>query len=68
MELRDFLSEHQISKNKEDLKVYGKDWNPHYEPKPSFVVFVENSEQVEKLISYAKEKNTALVPQGDEPV
>ncbi len=64
MKLRDFLSEQQISKEPEILAIYGRDWNSHYKAHPSCVIFVETTEQVQKLVHYAREKKTSLVPSG----
>ncbi len=53
-----------IRTDKESLLHYGRDWVKHYDPKPSAIVFPTATEQVQKLVHYARENKIALVPSG----
>ena len=64
MKLQDFLSQDQILEDKAFLETYGKDWNPHYKPSPSKIIFVKTTEQVQKLVEYAQQHKVGLVPSG----
>lgn len=47
-----------------DLQKYGKDWSMNFAANPSAIVFPENEEQVVKLVQWANQTKTALVPSG----
>lgn len=47
-----------------DLQKYGKDWSMNFAANPSAIVFPENEEHVVKLVQWANQTKTALVPSG----
>lgn len=59
-----FLAAGQITQKKEDLLAYGKDWSMYFAAAPLAIVFPENSEQVVKLVHWARQNKMALVPSG----
>lgn len=63
-ELRSIFADHAVSDLPSDLKNYGKDWTKHFEPKPSAVVFPKQTDEVVKLVQWARKTKTALVPSG----
>ncbi len=54
----------QIIKDKKNLNFYGRDWIRHFESNPSIVVFPKSTEQVVKLVQWARKSKQALVPSG----
>ena len=62
--LNEIFQQEQISAKPEDLKVYGTDWSKYSQSKASFVVWPKNTEQVQKLVCWARENKKALVPSG----
>jgi len=54
----------QFTQKKEDLLAFGKDWSIAYPANPSAVVFPESTEQVVKLVQWARKNKIALVPSG----
>lgn len=59
--LKSFVS---TSIDNSDLQKYGKDWSMNFQANPSAIVFPENEEQVVKLVQWANETLTPLVPSG----
>ena len=45
-------------------ETYGQDWTRFYEPKPSAVVFPEDTGQVSRIVELANQVGLALVPSG----
>jgi glycolate oxidase subunit GlcD len=62
--LFNFLSNHQVKQDPENLKTYGKDWTTYFDPKPLAIVMPETTEQVQKLVLWARKNKVALVPSG----
>ncbi len=62
--LEELLSPDQFTIKPDDLNNYGQDWTKHYEPKPSAVVFPRSTEDVQKIILWARENKVGLVPSG----
>lgn len=62
--LREFFPENDVRTDRESLLHYGRDWVKHFDPKPSAVVFPTSTEQVQKLVRYARQHKVALVPSG----
>ena len=50
--------------DQDDLQKYGKDWSMNFPADPAAILFPENEEQVEKIVSWANETKTCLVPSG----
>ena len=50
--------------NTEDLLKYGKDWSMNFPANPSAVVFPEKEDQIVKIVNWANETGTPLVPSG----
>jgi len=59
-----FLREDQIRTDRESLQIYGRDWTTLFKPDPSAILFPETTEEVQKIILYAREHKLALVPSG----
>ncbi len=62
--LREFLSPGQVLDDQPSLKEYGKDWTKHLDPKPSAVVFPKSTDEVKKLVLWARKNKIGLVPSG----
>lgn len=62
--LNDFLAPHQISQDPQDLETYSRDWAKHLSPQAQAVIFPENTEQVRRLVLWARQYQVALVPSG----
>lgn len=63
-ELKAFLTDDQIRTDEDSLKYYGKDWTKHIDVKASAVVFPKTTEEVQKIVQWARASKTALVPSG----
>lgn len=63
-ELSQIFSSHQIKSDSESLKYYGRDWTTYFDINPSCIVFPETTEQVQKLVLWAKKSKVGLVPSG----
>lgn len=64
MTLPDFLPAQNILTDAESLKVYGRDWTTYYDIKASAILFPENTEQVAKIVHWARFNKISLVPSG----
>lgn len=64
LETLNFLSKDQIKTDKDSLETYGKDWTKHIVAKPLAIVFPKTTEEVQKLVLWARKSKTALVPSG----
>jgi FAD/FMN-containing dehydrogenase len=62
--LSKILPDKAVVSDSEECRVYGKDWSPAFEAKPTCVVFPENTEEVQKIVRCAREHNFALTPSG----
>lgn len=58
------LAPHQIKTDSESLSYYGKDWTTYFDIKASAVLFPESTEDVVKIVSWARQNKTALIPSG----
>jgi FAD/FMN-containing dehydrogenase len=63
-DLLSFLSEGQITQKKEDLLAYGKDWSMYFPAAPLAIVFPEKTDDVVKLVQWARKNKIPLVPSG----
>ena len=59
--LREFVA---ASSNVEDLLKYGRDWSMNFSANPVAVVFPEREDQVVRIVKWANETQTPLVPSG----
>lgn len=63
-ELTPPLKSHQIKTDSESLKYYGKDWTTYFDIKASQVLFPESTEDVVKIVQWARKNKIALIPSG----
>jgi FAD/FMN-containing dehydrogenase len=63
-ELRGILTDEQIKTDAESLKFYGRDWTRYVEPDPSAILFPKSTEDVQKIVLWARKTHTSLVPSG----
>ncbi len=59
-----FLDKDKIKTDPEILKIYGKDWTNYFDIKASAVLFPINTEQVLKIVQWARKNKISLVPSG----
>ena len=64
LELESFLNKNQIKVDEESLKYWGKDWTTYFDIKASAIVFPHSTEEVVKLVQWARKNKIALVPSG----
>lgn len=64
LELESFLNKNQIKIDEESLKYWGKDWTTYFDVKASAIVFPHTTEQVQKLVQWARKNKIALIPSG----
>lgn len=58
------LKADQIKTDTDSLKYYGKDWTTYFDIKASAIVFPESTEDVVKIVNWARAHKIALVPSG----
>lgn len=63
-QLSHLLPHDQVRVDAEALQIYGKDWTKHIEPQPTAVVFPKSTEEVQKLVRWARSQRIGLVPSG----
>lgn len=63
-ELKSLFDPTQILDDSSSLKEYGRDWTKYLEPKPSAVFFPRTTEDVVKIVRWARTHKVALVPSG----
>lgn len=63
-ELTQILRPEQIKTDPESLAYYGRDWTTYYDVKASAIAFPESTEDVVKLVKWARQTKTPLVPSG----
>lgn len=63
-ELQKQLRDDQIKTDTESLKYYGRDWTTYYDIRALAIAFPETTEDVVKLVRWARASKTALVPSG----
>lgn len=64
LELESFLTKNQIKIDEESLKYWGKDWTTYFDVKASAIVFPHTTEQVQKLVQWARKNKISLIPSG----
>ena len=64
MSLASILRADQIKTDAESLKYFGKDWTTYYDVNATAIVFPESTDDVVKLVKWARGSKTALVPSG----
>lgn len=60
----DFLAKDQIKTDEESLKYWGKDWTTYFDIKASAILFPRATEDVVKIVKWARKNKIALVPSG----
>lgn len=63
-ELISFLAPDQISTDPTTKQIYGKDWTKHFTPNPSLILFPRTTDEVAKIVKWARKSGFALVPSG----
>lgn len=63
-ELNQFLKPHQIKTDEESRKTFGRDWTTYFDIKASTILFPETTEQVQKIVLWARKNKIALIPSG----
>ncbi len=64
LELESFLTKNQIKIDEESLKYWGKDWTTYFDVNASAIVFPHTTEQVQKLVQWARKNKISLIPSG----
>ncbi|MEZ0391093.1 MAG: FAD-binding oxidoreductase [Pseudobdellovibrionaceae bacterium] len=59
-----FLKPDQIKTDLESLKYYGKDWTTYFDIQASAILFPLTTEEVQKIVLWARKNKIALVPSG----
>lgn len=59
-----FLTDNQIKTDPESLKYYGRDWTTYFDISASAILFPQSTEQVQKIVLWARKHQIALVPSG----
>ncbi len=62
--LKNILSDDQITSQADQLKTYGRDWLKCYPSRPSLILFPHSHRQVEDIVRWAIQFKQALVPSG----
>lgn len=62
--LNTILSPNDWTQDPEKLDTYGRDWTKHYTPAPLAIVFPRSTEDVQKIVLWARENKVAIVPSG----
>lgn len=63
-ELKTLFPTDRIKNDLESLKYYGKDWTTYYDIQATAIVFPTSTEEVQKLVHWARKNKIALVPSG----
>jgi glycolate oxidase subunit GlcD len=63
-DLVSLLPADQIKTDPESLKYYGKDWTTYFDIKASAILFPRTTEEVAKIVHWARGNKIALVPSG----
>lgn len=64
VDLEKILHKDQIKTDEESLKYWGKDWTTYFDVKASAIVFPKTTEDVVKLVKWARTNKIGLVPSG----
>ena len=62
--LPDFLPAGHIKSDPESLAHYGKDWTSYFNIKASHILFPRNTDDVVKIVKWARQNKVALIPSG----
>lgn len=62
--LQSIFSPDRVLTDSASLQHYGRDWTKHYEIKPSAIVFPLSTDEVVKLVKFARSLKVGLVPSG----
>jgi FAD/FMN-containing dehydrogenase len=62
--LSEILEPTRIMTDESNLREYGRDWTRYLEPRPSAIAFPKSTEEVVKLVEWARQKKVGLVPSG----
>jgi glycolate oxidase subunit GlcD len=63
-DLANLLPSDQIKTDPESLKYYGKDWTTYFDINASAILFPRSTENVVKIVKWARKNKIALVPSG----
>src|SRR5882757_6136246 len=63
-ELNRIFEPSRVLTDESNLKEYGRDWTKYLEPKPAAIVFPKATDEVVKLVQWARRTKTALIPSG----
>ncbi|MBC7371163.1 MAG: FAD-binding oxidoreductase [Bdellovibrionaceae bacterium] len=63
-DLSTLLPQDQIKTDPESLKYYGKDWTTYFDINASAILFPRSTEDVVKIVLWARKNKIALVPSG----
>jgi len=63
-DLATLLPSDQVKTDAESLKYYGKDWTTYFDIKASAILFPRSTEEVVKIVKWARQHKIALVPSG----
>ncbi len=63
-ELMELLPKEQIKTDSESLLTYGKDWTTYFDVKASAILFPRTTEEVAKIVRWARKHRVGLVPSG----
>lgn len=58
------IPQQQIKTDAESIKFYGKDWTTYFDIKATAVVFPRSTEDVQKLVQWARKNKISLIPSG----
>ncbi|MDB5038483.1 MAG: FAD-binding oxidoreductase [Bacteriovoracaceae bacterium] len=59
-----FLKSHQIKTDPSDIEKYARDWTRVHTPNSPAILFPETTEEVQKIVLWARKEKIALVPSG----
>lgn len=62
--LKTLLSEEQVVFDPNEILFYGQDWLKQFTPKAKALVFPKSTQDVQKLVLWARENKVGLVPSG----
>lgn len=62
--LMSIIGAQRVKQDPESLETYGKDWTKHISQKAKAIVFPTSTDEVVKLVQWARENKAALVPSG----
>jgi FAD/FMN-containing dehydrogenase len=62
--LSSILRADQIKTDPKDLQFYGKDWTTYFDIKALAIVFPETTQEIQKLVLWARQNKIPLVPSG----